>query len=615
MNCPSWWKIFWFTVFVMTIATLPHIGLQDRDQRIAFSILSIPFFAIIVTIVYVLKVIRPLRAVNEQLTKAVKQFERAITHNISWTKTASPKDDGSGAAEGVRRRRRKRGAVKNPASSVNVSFCALTSPDDERKGSEEGGGGEGEGEEGGAFDPKHLSASNRSASAAAAEGDGYSSVSGADDDGLESDDGVSMGDEAHPLAPEEESIVLTTRKAWEELAATSKSTSGLPEIRTLQKRTVALSDLYYALLLAHEVRLKGKGLFRDKASLLNPTELTILGNLKIDIEDKAAAQIALALSKDDGPAAPNSAGLNIPPQLKLAGVLSPHLEVPFFLARGKRFAGDNGMVVFYITRSSDSYVVGYSATVEALTPKGTAMGDLAVELLRHNMTPPPLLFDPSRSVEPLASHWYATGGTQFHTAGLGGGPGRYGSSSSASNSRSMAAVEEQHGNLSIVGGRDAPEPTPLNYFERRFWYGLRQSPLALCPCTVDDRVRGAPSPSEMVRGAEEAAVRNCTRVSVSLTALRGRTYTLMMARCHLADTFAGDNCRAPGGVWAPVLVGHVNSILCIVESAHVCTKPPQRFWQMPTTESIEIKGLSLENRGGSICLGSWVAERVELTKK
>lgn len=537
------------------MATLPHIGIEERNNRIAFSILSIPFFAIVVTIVYVIMVTRPLRAVNDQLKKAWKQFETAITNNMSWAKPASPK-----RKRGKNRRRNK--VSVNPNGSVTAtSFYGLTGtptantqsvPTTPRTARSVDMDSQGQGQLG--SDPNDS------------EADRFSVFSAS-----EYDSSPDFGEDELAEQTPREKIILTTKAAWEAMAGSVKASSGLPEVRALQKRVIALCDLYYALLLAHEIKLKASGTSQQNwGHLLSDAELKILRELKLDIEEKPASITSLL---DEGPGGPNASTLNIPAQLSKAGMLHPTLQIPFFLRRGTRFAGDNGAVAFYISRSADSYVVGYSATLEAVTPDGVVTGDLAIDTLRHNPAPPPLIFDNGRRLQPLKAEWFAT--LQFAAQGT------------------------------LVQGQPVPGPAPLNFFDRTFGYGMTLLPLTLAPTDVDDRVQGLDNET-----VGDRSVRNCSRVSVTLQALHGKVYTLMMARCHLADTYSGDSCKAPGGVWAPVLVGHVNSIMCVVEYAHITSEPPKRFWQMPKITMLEIKGLSLENRGGGVTLGSWVTERV-----
>eukprot|EP00744_Colponema_vietnamica_P025663 GILI01037809.1.p1 GENE.GILI01037809.1~~GILI01037809.1.p1 ORF type:complete len:582 (-),score=92.77 GILI01037809.1:162-1844(-) len=544
----------------MYMGALPQIGIESRDNRIAFAVLSPPFFAIISTIAYVIAITRPIRAVNDQLKKAWRQFETAITNNTSWAKPASPTRQ---KGPGKRRRRNKvsvnaNGSVTATSHGLSPSNLATqSSPNTPRT--------------------VRSSASGTASNDGNDSDDRYSVFSGASGtfDNLGEDSSPDLGEEelfeTQSQQPRE-SIVLTTKAAWEAMAGSVKASSGLPEVRALQKRVISLCDYYYALLLAHEIKLKGSGTNQQQwGRLLSDAELKILRQLKLDVDERPAS---ISQLQEDGPGGANASTVNIPTQLSRTGMLHPTLQIPFFLRRGNRFAGDNGAVAFYVSRSSDSYVVGYSGTVEALTPEGVATGDLAIEALKHNPTPPPLTFDASRKLQPLKAEWFAT--VQFAAQGT------------------------------LAQGQSVPGPSPLNFFDRTFGYGMTLLPLTLAPSDVDERVQGIASESVGDR------VRHCSRVNVTLQALNGRTFTQIMARCHLAETYSGDSCKAPGGVWAPVLVGHVNSVMCVVEYAHVTSEPPKRFWQMPRVTVIEIKGLSLENRGGSITLGAWVTERIVL---
>ena len=607
LRCPSWWKTFWFMVVVVMFVTIPQIGIDAREGRITFAILSVPLVAIIVTIVYTLKIVRPIRGVNAQLKSAFRVFDAANSMGTSWQRPADAEGDGAAAGqEGAaqkgkkgggalgsalrrenRRRRRKRRSSQTVFSSVtinnfeasagppNANAPPYTVPDDDARS------------QGSAFSASSSANSRRPRT------DGEESTDGAD--GGATSDGNGTPYSAPPQQPQQppasrRQVLLESRLASDKMSANFKASAGLPELYDLQSRLLRLLDRYYALLLAHEIRLKCRDL-GDKRAMLTERERDVMDQLNITIEDTSTvAQTERAA--EEALAATTGEALHVPRPLQQSGLLSPPLRVPFALRRRGRFAGDNAMVAFYLSRSSDSYAVGYVSTAEALGKgglgEGKATGDALFEIARDWPEPPPLTFDPQRGVEPLQGAWFVTGGAQFSSAAGAGAGG---------------------GSRAIVGSGDAPtEPTPLNFWERRFAYGVAQIPVVMSPPTASDGVEGLLGADAGTLGG----VRHCARVSASFQALGGRTCTVSMARCRLTD--GAPNSPLSAESWAPILVGHVNSVLCVLDHAHIVSEPRRRFWQMPRQTAITIHGYSLEVRGAgdTVFLGAHIAERIEL---
>lgn len=246
------------------------------------------------------------------------------------------------------------------------------------------------------------------------------------------------------------------------------------------------------------------------------------------------------------------------------------LEVPFYMARGQRFPEDSQTICFYIERSKNANIVVYDCVMAVPTISGVVEGDEAIEIVKDDPNPVPLLFNVRGGRVPIQIYW------------LDKDP-------------SFADPKRERG---IDTNR-----TELNFIERRMAYGATQTPLLEASAADEAPAAATPDPAVDVK---------CVKASIQFVALPQRTMQLHMARCHLANTTDGQGCRHPKGAWAPVLTVTINSVLCVAEKAFVKSNESKHFWQLPTVDYIDLYGFSLEAdalRG--IEIGMLVVERIQ----
>eukprot|EP00758_Cryptobia_borreli_P006827 Tbor_TRINITY_DN5209_c0_g3::TRINITY_DN5209_c0_g3_i1::g.16392::m.16392 len=240
------------------------------------------------------------------------------------------------------------------------------------------------------------------------------------------------------------------------------------------------------------------------------------------------------------------------------GADHPLLEIPFYLARGKRFKGDKTTVCCYIESSKNANILVYEGIMELQTNTGLVTGPSAIDASEFLVFPPYFIFDNSRSTwrEAIRMYW-------IDNSGRG-------------NNEFKCDVQE------------------VNFFEKRLAYGVKQSPI---------------HPPHYTKNNSISSIIRTTRVSVNLILVPTKPMMLVMARCHIADSPDGTGLSQLSGVWAPALTCSINKVQCVVEKIFVKTIEPKRFWQLPSVEFVDLYGFSLENTH-DVTIGELISERV-----